>query len=535
MRARIKLLLTVWTLGLSFSAQAALVENLAVSPRAMSLGNAVTADPGGVESIHFNPAGLARLKGVQLHTTLFVAKELLWGRVSKPPDFEGIAGFTDLTGADGKRHESRDHALYIPGHGLTKPHIGMIAAPYIGFSYSKPGSNVTFADFFYITQAVAYDRSDNTDDPTHFDGRTFVGHRINYLAPGIGYQISDSLSVGASLVIGHQALALNTDFRAPNLLVGILGQLQRAFCGDNANNPLDVLLLGLCQGGTEGYLHPYKNAANLQFELSAPLDVLYHVGVLWEPVDWFAFGAVYQGESVPRLTGRYQIRAAPMISLFIRGLNNSLLGPIVGTILGLPTNVPAVETGNVTLQLPYPAHAQLGIKVKPFRRLQINVDANWTNWSAWDKLQFDFDKEIEILKIARLFGEPNAAQLNFPRGYRNVVHFGFGVQIQATDKLTLRLGYEPRKSSIPLDKIDLLAPLPDLKLYGLGFGYQLNKRVEIDFAAAYIVGEFRAPAETSSNANRSNFLNLLYNPYAKLDIEGGVSIPYVGFTWRQTF
>ena len=41
------------------SAHAALTENLAVSPVAMSLGNAVTADPPGLDSIHFNPAGLA--------------------------------------------------------------------------------------------------------------------------------------------------------------------------------------------------------------------------------------------------------------------------------------------------------------------------------------------------------------------------------------------------------------------------------------------------------------------------------------------
>ncbi|HEY9029401.1 MAG TPA: hypothetical protein VIP05_34260, partial [Burkholderiaceae bacterium] len=39
-------------------AHAALTDNLAVSPVAMSLGNAVTADPPGIDSIHANPAGL---------------------------------------------------------------------------------------------------------------------------------------------------------------------------------------------------------------------------------------------------------------------------------------------------------------------------------------------------------------------------------------------------------------------------------------------------------------------------------------------
>lgn len=43
---------------------AALSENLTIAnPKALALGNAVTADPPGIDSIHFNPAGLARVHG----------------------------------------------------------------------------------------------------------------------------------------------------------------------------------------------------------------------------------------------------------------------------------------------------------------------------------------------------------------------------------------------------------------------------------------------------------------------------------------
>ena len=45
-------------------AYAVLTDNLTiVNAKAISLGNAVTADPPGVDSIHFNPAGLAKIKG----------------------------------------------------------------------------------------------------------------------------------------------------------------------------------------------------------------------------------------------------------------------------------------------------------------------------------------------------------------------------------------------------------------------------------------------------------------------------------------
>ncbi|NIQ10379.1 MAG: hypothetical protein GWO08_00395, partial [Gammaproteobacteria bacterium] len=48
----------------SNSANAALIENMTIlHPKATALGNAVTADPPGVDSIHYNPAGLTRITG----------------------------------------------------------------------------------------------------------------------------------------------------------------------------------------------------------------------------------------------------------------------------------------------------------------------------------------------------------------------------------------------------------------------------------------------------------------------------------------
>ena len=47
--------------GLSGFSHAQLGQNLSVDIRALSMGNAVTADPPGVSSIHFNPAGLTRI------------------------------------------------------------------------------------------------------------------------------------------------------------------------------------------------------------------------------------------------------------------------------------------------------------------------------------------------------------------------------------------------------------------------------------------------------------------------------------------
>ena len=57
---------------LATNAQAVVSEDLTIgSAKALGLGNAVTADPPGIDSVHFNPAGLARMKGRQFELKIF--------------------------------------------------------------------------------------------------------------------------------------------------------------------------------------------------------------------------------------------------------------------------------------------------------------------------------------------------------------------------------------------------------------------------------------------------------------------------------
>jgi len=51
-------------LAFADTALAVVADSLTIgNAKALSLGNAVTADPPGIDAIHFNPAGLARIKG----------------------------------------------------------------------------------------------------------------------------------------------------------------------------------------------------------------------------------------------------------------------------------------------------------------------------------------------------------------------------------------------------------------------------------------------------------------------------------------
>jgi len=514
-------------------ARAALTENLATSSTAMNLGNAVTADPPGIESIHFNPAGLARLKGDHWFLSAFGASIRINGHLEQPEGYN-IGGFRNdpLAGTSTGRMRQ---ILYVPIWGdLLGEQLPAAVAGSAGISFNKPGSRFTFATGFYPAMAVPYDRTKDSDDPGRFDGKQVSIQRLVFASPAVGYKLTDTLSIGLSIPVAHQAVFLTSDMRFPNPLIGILGQLQNAFCGEDGN-PLDPLLLGICGGGKEGRLSPYTKAAAIRFNLTAPTDPTFNVGILWEPKDWFALGAVYQSGSNVTLSGKYDIEVTPMLRRFLDGLNASLLGPIVGALLGFPQSVPALQRGHLEAVLPFPAHMHYGLKIKPIDAVQLNIDASWADWGKWSALHFKFDQSIKVLEVARLFGIGEPTQLTIPRGYRSVWHYGVGLQVKLHERVTLLLGYEPRKSSIPTNKLDLLAALPDLVGKSVGVKLKLTEKSTLQVGASYLSGRFNVPAGTSSNANATNLTNLVYNPYAGLDISGFTAARYVGATFATEF
>ena len=515
------------------SAEAALTENLATSATAMSLGNAVTADPPGIESIHFNPAGLARLKGEQISLTTFAASIRTPTSFHQPPGYD-MGGWKNDP-LDGTSAGPVRQALYLPGIGMPGVRLPAAVVPGIGVAVNNPGSPFTFGSMTYLTQAFSVDRTKDANDPAGFDGRMVQLQRLVYASPAVGYKVSDTLRVGVAVPVAHAAVVFNTDMRLPNTLLAITGQVQKGWCPDNGGNILDTFGPGLCSGGPDGKLSPYKKAANLNVDITAPVDPTINLGVLWEPNDWFGLGVVYQSGSKTTYTGRYQFASEPMVRKFVEGLYSSLQGPIIAATLGLPQSIPEVQSGNMTATIPFPSHWQVGVKLKPTRRLQFNIDANYTDWGSWDALTFKFDQSIKLLEVARMFGIPDSTQLRIPRGYRSVFHWGFGLQVEATNKLTLRFGYEPRKSSVPADKIDLVAPLPDTKVYSVGFNYKISRDADLSVGASYMKGDYKAPANSSCNLNCDNFFNLIYNPYAGLDVSGGIRVRYIGTTYTKHF
>jgi long-subunit fatty acid transport protein len=178
---------------------------------------------------------------------------------------------------------------------------------------------------------------------------------------------------------------------------------------------------------------------------------------------------------------------------------------------------------------------QMGLKLKPLKRLQFNVDANYTDWSKWDKIEIQFDKQISLLQMARIFGQADASKLVIPRGYTDPIHFGFGMEVGLTQAFKLRFGYEPRKTSVPESAFDLIAPMPSLTIRSVGLGYETRSGTKIDATFSYAKARYNVPADTSCKMNFSNFFNVIYNPYSVLDVSGSIVVRYGGVSIPKPF
>ena len=531
------------------SSFAMLAQNMSVDLRSLSMGNAVTADPPGINAIHFNPAGLTKIKGLQLDVQLLMADFAIEADLSAPKGFS-VFGYSDdpivcndaitdnepLCSNFKTAHSKVEGvALYLPIlDEVIKMPPGPITAPTAGIAYKPPGSKFTYADAFYAPMIAGYYRDDK--DPGVYMGRKVALERITYLSPSIAYQLTDNLSVGLSVGMSYQAVALNTDFRAPNELVGVFRLIDEDVCGpfkENVNIVTDLILFGACNAKES--LGPFKKMANMDLSLQQTLSPTYNLGVLWEPNERFAWGAVYQSNAKMRLKGKYKITYEEGARSMINdGLQSSITGQILGAILGLPSYMPKQESGLLSMNIEFPAHFQTGIKYKILPNVQINFDVGWTDFGQWKAFNFEFDREVQVLKIAKIL-VPNGAVTNtslaFPLDFNTRWNWGMGIEITHTSRLKFRLGYEPRDSAVPDNKRNILAPINTARMYSTGLSYRFDRDTDINLTLMHMVSKDSVPAGSSTLLNQTGVTNLLYNPYAGLDAKTRATINIMGLVY----
>ncbi|MBV1922066.1 MAG: outer membrane protein transport protein [Pseudomonadales bacterium] len=568
--------LAVGAVVFSSTVNAQLTQNITIgNPKALGLAHAVTADPPGIDSIHFNPAGLAKIKGRQRIVKVLGAHMLIEGSigVNQTPSetktaFCGInaagnAGdcsdqaFADSIweqevgtdqGIAGEKSSTTTPLLMLPGSGLTE--IPFMIVPVGGIAIEDPNYGWTFATAAYSPMAIGYQRDsseriaildangDDTGigkrvggDPGELQGQDISIARITYFSPSIGIQVTDELAIGASIGFSWHGFGIVTDFRAPLTTLAFLGDLE-----DDINQTEVDALAGLLS-----VINPYDFVGELTMEMEDALSLSFNVGLLWEPTEWISFGAVFQSEATADMEGDFKMVNTDEFVNTTSSLSHSNLDILVALTGDERFNAVKVEKGTVTSEQIVPAHIALGTSVKVFPNLKINVDVKWIEYSKWDELTFTFDGPADFLTLSSVvnafIGEDNAdsRELRIPRNYEDVVSWAIGAEYQYNDNLVFRMGYEPRGSAIPDDAVDLLVPLAESDLYSFGFGYQLDSYSRVDASIAYLHSEFSAGVGESKNANDTQEGQVVYNPYGGSAFSGSVDAYIFALSYEEKF
>lgn len=523
-------------------------EQLAIDARAVSLANTCTADPPGLMSVHYNPAGLSLLdEGKTFGNGLALPIIKRTGRLTADKDFKGFMSGTwgpdpnkwpdgpdhpktdpnsDHGGPDplaGKSGTNSSGRMYIP---FYKP-IDFLVGSNLGLASRAKDSRWTFAYANYAPFGGGMAHRDE-GDPLKFGTKSVYAQHLIYAAPTASYAVSDTLSIGLSVGLAQRAMGLELDVRAPNELVALTRVIGDATKDLNIPVVSQTTLPPPWLGGGQG---PYEHVISVALNTRDDFVPSYNLGLLWRPLNWLSYGFCYQSESVAELSGKYIWEYSEQFQRTVAWNSSTTMTMESAGMLDLPTKAVPYQSGTVTGTQIFPQRVQTGIMIRPIDKLKLLLDLHWANWARAGKQdKFIFDQRIQLLQIAKMLGYAHGAQTFIvERNMKDTWHWSMGMEYAINDKLSLRCGYEKRPTSLQPSHVDTTLFIPDADFIGAGAGLKLPNGMCVDLGFGYLfANHFMIYNNSSTNLTSTDFTQM-GNPYAGLDYRQDLSIIVASF------
>ena len=538
---------------------AAFTDNITIgNAKALSLGHAVTADPPDIDSMHYNPAGLVRLKDrrrfIKGIAGLFATEMELgeYGEYQTNLLNKASAPYRDEEGnlskegeaylydeALNSKSEAEGPTVMLPGGMVDLPAaIGLLG----GASYNPPGSKVTFATSVYSPMMNGFHRAD--DDPGRFAQQRVAFTVITYFSPSVAIEMTEELSVGFSVNFNYAGMGMQLPAREPHVAILFLGSpfIQDNLCPDG--DPA-VASLDLCNE-----LPPYTEYAEIRFEVDNPLVLGFNFGMLWEPLPWMTLGLSYNSELDVTMKGEFEFPINEPFKTFLYDLQNSKFwNNLVTAASGLSIQLPTADevkndpSGPMEVSYTLPQRINAGISLQITPNLKYNLDYRWTEWSAFSNIDLNFGVDVPILMWGSLADEVGTGGINgispnsvaYQLGLKDVGYWGMGAEYRYNDRMVLRAGFEQRPSAVPKNAPNAFIPINDGNLYSLGVGYDIDADSHIDFGMGYFSSETYHPPCSAQLGNSCDPNNVVFNPYAGQEIKTRVEFLIFEFNYQQRF
>ncbi len=235
------------------------------------------------------------------------------------------------------------------------------------------------------------------------------------------YQVSDRFSVGIAVNINHGSMEIK---RGEDRL-------------DIVSSPGDILLGS--DGKIDTQYHEEVEGSGTSFNL----------GVKYKIMENLDLGLAYHSPSVVALKGDATL---------------------------------AFATGDEELyvrrDLELPMWVGMGLSYKPNDRWTLNLDAQFTNWSTFDKM------------VTQVLMEDSTENIVTHMDWEDCIQYRFGMEYKATKCLALRAGYFYDPAPAPDETLNFLFPSSENHNVAGGIGYTWNK-ITLDLSAEYYLGQER--------------------------------------------
>ena len=519
------------TILLPTSVFSAITENISMgNAKAEGMAYTVTADPPGVDSIFYNPAGLARIKIRTAQINLVYALPNFAVDIGEHSQslsdcLEGISCPSNISDqvfydeAENTESSTSTLALMLPYFGGTKLDVTLVPLGGIAVPLSE---GITFGTDVYSTVTAGYERED--DDPGRFFAQRLALTRIAYFSPTIGIQLSDAWSVGFGISLSYFGIAVQMPMRLPNGATGIAGLLQDqlgCFDNNNVNLPIDIC------GGAFG---PYTELFDIDIESEETMSLTYQFGLLWDITPWLTWGMTYHSGVTDHLKGSADITYSDDWQGFFQGLTGAGASSLLAGII--PSGTHQVESSAIVVDMNIPHYFATGFSLQLTPTIKVNVDAKMSSWGDTEALVINFenpDTELLILlgTLDSILALDTATSdsIRLPLYFEDTWSWSIGLEYSYSDTLTLRMGYEDRRTSIPNNRQTVLVPLSDINVYAMGLSYKIDALSEVDFAISYYAPkEAHVSAGESANSNSGSLNDIIYNPYAETDFTTKTSL-----------
>ena len=161
-----------------------------------------------------------------------------------------------------------------------------------------------------------------------------------------------------------------------------------------------------------------------------------------------------------------------------------------------------VNGGDFWGDITFPAQLALGASWKPNDKLLIEF--NWTNvfWSCFKAVDIYFDNAPGT-GTSGLMNKGNT-DLNNSKHYQDAYRIGFGAEYTLTDAVKLRGSFIYDKSPLNKDFMDVMLPVDDRYIVGVGAGFNLSKNVILDLSYSFLYAKSLEGVATVEDINPSS-------------------------------